>query len=110
MRSFLILFSDFPVRLVLYAILAYPSLLLFCSLLALIAALRELDHYSEVMLFRGAYKYPGGAIGALALYHLGKDRQKLRKEISAFIKEPAFFFLAFGFFLAAILAQILGPS
>jgi hypothetical protein len=159
MRSFLILFSDFPVRLVLYAILeamalqaivvtiindgsqifqedgpiesvhfglmiacsvvflwnrrgnsAYPSLLLFCSLLALIAALRELDHYSEVMLFRGAYKYPGGAIGALALYHLGKDRQKLRKEISAFIKEPAFFFLAFGFFLAAILAQILGQA
>ena len=93
---------------------AYPAVLLFCSMLAFIAALRELDHYSEVMLFRGAYKYPvaliGVLTGVLALYHLTKDRQRLWQEISAFIKQPPFPLLAFGLFLAVIAAQILGQA
>jgi len=79
-------------------------------MLSFIAALRELDHYSEVMLFKGAYKYPVALLGVLALSRLGRDRQRLRNELSAFIREPCFFFLAFGFFLAAIVAQILGQS
>jgi hypothetical protein len=79
-------------------------------MVSFIAALRELDQYSEVILFKGAYKYPAALIGVLALYHLGTDRQRLRKDIGAFINQPSLFFLAFGLFLAAILAQILGQS
>jgi hypothetical protein len=88
----------------------YPAVLFFCSMVSLIAALRELDHYSEILLFEDAYKYPAAAIGVLAVYYMWNIRQRLREEISAFIKEPPFFFLAFGFFLAAIVAQILGQS
>src|SRR5918994_4078900 len=88
----------------------YPDVLLFCSMVSFIAALRELDHYSEILLFEDAYKYPVAVIGVLAVYYMWNVRQGLREEISVFIKEPPFFFLAFGFFLAAVVAQILGQS
>ncbi len=88
----------------------YPSVLLLCSLFVFSAAVRELDHFSDTMLFRGTYKYAGAAIGGLVLYHLWKDRQRLWEEISAFMKEAPFFFLAIGFFLVAIAAQLLGQQ
>ncbi len=87
---------------------AYPTVLFFCSMVSFIAALRELDQYAEILLFEHAYHYPVGAIGVLAVYYMWKGRQTLRQEISAFMKEPPFFFLAFGFFLTAVVAQILG--
>jgi hypothetical protein len=89
---------------------AYPRVLFFCSTLSFIAALRELDHYSEVMLFRSAYKYPIAAVSILALYYLGKHRKRLRQEIGLFLKQPFFLLLAFGFFLTVIVAQLLGQS
>ena len=86
----------------------YPLTLLLCCMLSIVAALRELDHYSEVVLFEDAYKYPVALIAFFALYVLGKHRSRLGRDIGAFTKEPAFFFLAFGSFLTAIVAQILG--
>ena len=89
---------------------ACSSVLLFCSLVAFTASLRELDQYSEVVLFRGSYKYPIAVIAVLALYCLWKDRRRLRNDIAAFIKKPAFLLLSFGFFQAAVVAQILGQA
>jgi hypothetical protein len=86
----------------------YPTVLFFCSMVSFIAALRELDQYSEILLFEHAYQFPAGAIGVLTVYYMWNGRQTLRQEISAFMKQPPFFFLAFGFFLAAVVAQILG--
>ena len=86
---------------------ACSSVLLFCSFVAFTAALRELDQYAEVLLFRGSYKYPIAVIAVLALYCLWKDRRRLRDDIGAFLKKPAFLLLSFGFFQAA---QILGQA
>jgi hypothetical protein len=86
------------------------SVLLLCSLLSFVAALRELDRYSEVVLFEDAYKYPVALIAFYALYVLWKDRNRLRRDIDDFAKQPAFFFLAFGSFLTAIVAQIFGQA
>jgi hypothetical protein len=86
------------------------SALLLCSMLSFVAALRELDHYSEVVLFEDAYKYPVALIAFFALYVLWKDRNRLRRDIDDFAKRPAFFFLAFGSFLTAIVAQIFGQA
>jgi hypothetical protein len=84
-----------------------PPLLL-CSMLAFVAALRELDHYSEIVLFEDAYKYPVALIAFCAIYVLWKHWKTLGRDLDAFAKEPAFFFLAFGSFLTAILAQVFG--
>jgi hypothetical protein len=89
---------------------AYPAALLLCGLLALVAALRELDRYSEVLLFEDAYKYPVAVIAFFALYVFWQNRSTLGPELTAFSQESAFFFLAFGSFLTAIVAQILGQA
>ena len=86
------------------------STLLLCSMFSFVAALRELDHYSEVLLFEDAYKYPVALLAFCALYVLWKHRKTLGSEIDDFSQQPAFFFLAFGSFLTAIVAQILGQA
>jgi hypothetical protein len=83
------------------------SALLLCSMLSVVAALRELDHYSEILLFEDAYKYPVALIAFSAIYVLWQHRRTLGREIAAFSLQPAFFFLAFGSFLTAIVAQVL---
>jgi hypothetical protein len=62
------------------------------------------------VLFEDAYKYPVALIAFYALYVLWKDRNRLRRDIDDFAKQPAFFFLAFGSFLTAIVAQIFGQA
>lgn len=89
---------------------ALSPILLLCSMLAFVAALRELDHYSEIVLFEDAYKYPVALIAFAATYVLWKHWNELGGYIGDFSKEPAFYFLFFGAFLTAIVAQILGQG
>jgi hypothetical protein len=88
----------------------YPISLLLCSTLALIGSLRELDRYSERLLFEDAYKYVSAVVSGVALYYVARNRQRLGEDINAFIKQRSFLLLAFGAFLAVLLAQILGQS
>jgi hypothetical protein len=88
----------------------YRLPLLLCGMLSFVAALRELDHFSEILLFEDAYKYPIVIIGFVAFYLLVKQRHRIPDDVADFAKQPAFFFLAFGSFLTAIVAQILGQA
>ena len=88
----------------------YPSALLICGTLSFVAALRELDHFSEILLFEDAYKYVSALIIVLALYRLGRERRRLQKDIERFMKQPFFLILGFGLFLTVLLAQILGQA
>ena len=88
----------------------YPSALLMCGTFSFVAALRELDHFSEILLFEDAYKYVSALFIVLALYRLGRERRRLQKDIERFMKQPAFLILGFGLFLTVLLAQILGQA
>jgi hypothetical protein len=87
----------------------YTHILKLCGLLALFAAVRELDHFLDELVFEGAYKVINGVILALFVYIVWIHRWTLTKTLARFTKTAPFYF-----FVAAVLvvvyAEIIGQA
>ena len=81
----------------------YAHLLKLCGLLALFAAVRELDHFLEELVFKGAYEVIDGVILALFVYLVWIHRLTLTKTLASFTKTAPFYF-----FVAAVLVVAYG--
>ena len=81
----------------------YTHILKLCGLLALFAAVRELDHFLDELVFEGAYKVIDGVILALFVYLVWIHRLTLTKTLASFTKTAPFYF-----FVAAVLVVAYG--
>ncbi len=85
----------------------YTHILKLCGLLALFAAVRELDNFLDTLVFEGAYKIINGVILGLFVYLVWIHCLTLTKTLASFTKTAPFYF-----FVAAVLvlvySQIIG--
>jgi hypothetical protein len=81
----------------------YTHILDLCGLLALFAAVRELDHFLDTLVFDGAYKIINGVILVLFVYLIWIHRWTLTNTLMRFTKTAPFYF-----FVAAVLVVVYG--
>ncbi len=81
----------------------YTHILKLCGLLALFAAVRELDNFLDTLVFEGAYKIINGVILGLFVYLVWIHRWTLTKTLTRFTKTAPFYF-----FVAAVLVVVYG--
>lgn len=88
----------------------YTVVLYLCGLLAIFAAIRELDHFLDQLLFDGAYKLINGPILLLCGYLAWRHRRSLPGSIRDFSHTPSFCLFLAGTFLVVLFAQVLGQK
>lgn len=87
----------------------YVTVLLLVGLLAIVAAVRELDYLFEVLAFEGAYKFINGPILVLCAYLAWKHRKSLAEVLTNFSQTAPFYFFISGL-LVAVYAEIIGQG
>ena len=88
----------------------YQPLLRIWGLLALFAAIRELDHFLDMMLFPDAYKYLNALVLGGVIYVFWRERHRLIDSLTLFSQAaPMYFFMA-GFLMVTVYAQIIGQK
>ena len=87
----------------------YSHTLKLCGLLALFVAVRELDHFLDVLMFAGAYKIIHGLVAAAFVYVAWTQSHDLLETLLDFAETAPFYF-----FVAAVLvvgyAGIIGQA
>lgn len=86
-----------------------PALQLF-GLLAVFAAVRELDQFLDALAFKGAYKLINGPILAFFGYLVWKYRRTLAGTLADFCSTAPFYFMFLGWLIVVVYAQLMGQQ
>lgn len=88
----------------------YRTILQVFGLLALCAAVRELDYLFEQLVFDGAYKLINWSILAFCGYLVWKHRWHFTEELAGFSRTAPFYFIFVGCLIVVVYAQLMGQQ
>lgn len=89
---------------------SYRTLLQLFGLLAIFAAVRELDQFFDTLAFKGAYKLINGPLIVFCGYFVWRHRRVLPEMLANFSKTAPFYFIFLGFLVVVVYAQLMGQQ